>query len=157
MNTRSPPLERHPFREWGKYILFSKNWPAFIFLKRTGLRPCCSDEALVLPAHSDGPSRATKGINVGFLEKPTSLLNTKRVTCAPILVISALVSTDSSVGLTPAKYSLSSAFWMSFYKENNSSYRYDAQLCYISPLLGLLDRVILSNGSKGIYQTHLRW
>ena len=44
------------------------------------------------------------------LEKPISLLNTKRVAGAPIPVISALVSTNSSVGLTPTKYSLSSAF-----------------------------------------------
>ena len=63
-----------------------------------------------------------KGDQCWFLEKPTSLLNTKRVTCAPIPVISTLVSTDSSVGLTPTKYSLSSSFWISFYKENNSSH-----------------------------------
>ena len=54
-----------------------------------------------------------KGNQCWFLEKPTSLLNTKRVACAPIPVISALVSTNSSVGLTLTKYSLSSAFWMS--------------------------------------------
>ena len=50
------------------------------------------------------------------------MLNTKRVTCAPIPVIFVLVSTGFSVGLIPTKYSLSSALWMSFYKENNSSH-----------------------------------
>jgi hypothetical protein len=44
------------------------------------------------------------------LGKPTSMLNTKRAACAPIPVISALVSTDSSVGLIATKYSLSSVF-----------------------------------------------
>ena len=50
------------------------------------------------------------------------MLNTKRVTCAAIPVIFVFVSTGFSVGLIPTKYSLSSAFWMSFYKENNSSH-----------------------------------
>ena len=72
------------------------------------------------------------------LEKPTSTLNTKRVAYAPIPVIFALVSIDSSVdqiptkyplssvfwmGLVPIKYSLFSIFWMCLYKENNSSHR----------------------------------
>ena len=71
-----------------------------------------------------------KGNQCWFLEKPTSLLNTKRVTCAPIPVISALVITNSSVGLIPTKYSLSSAFWMSFYKEINSSHKIQCNFCY---------------------------
>ena len=58
-----------------------------------------------------------KGNQCWLLENPTSLLNTKRVTCAPIPVISALVSTNSSVGLTPTKYSLSFVFWMSLIRK----------------------------------------
>jgi hypothetical protein len=44
------------------------------------------------------------------LEKPTSTLNTKRAAYAPIPVIFALVSTDSSVDQIPTKYPLSSVF-----------------------------------------------
>jgi hypothetical protein len=47
-----------------------------------------------------------------ILEKPTLTLNTKRAAYVPIPVISALVSTDSSVGQIPTKYPLSSVFWM---------------------------------------------
>uniref|UniRef100_A0A2N9FMF5 Uncharacterized protein n=1 Tax=Fagus sylvatica TaxID=28930 RepID=A0A2N9FMF5_FAGSY len=44
------------------------------------------------------------------LEKPVSTLNTKRAAYAPIPVISAFVSTNSSVDQIPTKYPLSSVF-----------------------------------------------
>ena len=56
------------------------------------------------------------------LEKPVSTLNTKRAAYAPIPVISAFISMDSSVDQIPTKYLLSSVFWMGLYKENNSSH-----------------------------------
>uniref|UniRef100_A0A2N9HBU6 Uncharacterized protein n=1 Tax=Fagus sylvatica TaxID=28930 RepID=A0A2N9HBU6_FAGSY len=58
--------------------------------------------------------RASRGLE--------SLLNARRAAYATIPVISALISMDIYMGLNPTKYSLSSAFLMGLYSENNSSH-----------------------------------
>ena len=49
-------------------------------------------------------------------------MNAWQAACATILVISTLISMDIYMGLSPTKYSLSSAFLMGLYSENNSSH-----------------------------------
>ena len=129
----------HPFSAFRKVSVQGMREVHPVFQELTGLRFPQTDRSPSLLLRwslgAFGPFWWTfpchKGNQYWFLEKPTSFLNTKKVTYAPIPVISMFVNIDSSAGLIPTKYSLSSAFWMSFYKENNSSLSHTHTHIYI--------------------------
>ena len=137
----------HPLSAFRKASVYGRREVSFIYPKMPGVRIAQIDRPLLLliwwslgvsrsslmtlpfspmkpwclwPFLVDLPMPQRESMLV--LEKPTSMLNTKRVTCTPVPVISAFVSICSNVGLIATKYPLSSAFWMSLYKKNNSSH-----------------------------------
>lgn len=61
------------------------------------INPCC-----LFPFFVDLPTLQIE--SMFFLENPTSLLKTNKVDGATVLVMSLVVSTNSSVGCTPSGY-----------------------------------------------------